>query len=522
MSSPAVATAAPGGRRARRRADGPRTVDVDVVVVGAGQAGLSAAYHLHRTGLVPVGTRGWERARGTFVVLDENPRAGGAWQHRWRSLTMADAHHVHDLPGMPLAVVDAAEPAADAVPYYFAQYEEAFGLNVQRPVRVTRVTRGDDVDGEPRYAVETQHVDHPDARVVWSARGVVNASGTWNRPFWPSYPGRADFRGRQLHARDFRTAQELADGHVVVVGGGTSAVQLLLQVAEVTTTTWVTRRPPRWVDAEFTPELGREAVARVEERVRAGLPPESVVSVTDLPLTPAYRAGIASGVLRARPAFSRMVADGVVWDEGAATGAWRAAATPDGDEGPDGRVDGDRGVRGDDDPGARGDGDRGARGDVYRGARGDGDPGARGDGDAGARGDGDRGARGDGDPGSRGGDSDSDGDGGSRRDGEPGRERRRALVVPHPAVDPDLGAWVDGPSFVPARTVLWATGFRASLDHLAPLGLRGPGGGIAMDGTEVVAEPRVQLVGYGPSASTVGANRAGREAARRLRRHLRW
>ncbi|WP_423754410.1 NAD(P)-binding domain-containing protein [Cellulomonas iranensis] len=440
-----------------------------MVVVGAGQAGLSAAYHLHRTGLVPVGTRGWERARGTFVVLDDNPRAGGAWQHRWRSLTMADAHHVHDLPGMPLAVVDAAEPAADAVPYYFAQYEEAFGLNVQRPVRVTRVTRGDDVDGEPRYAVETQHVDHPDARVVWSARGVVNASGTWNRPFWPSYPGRADFRGRQLHARDFRTAQELADGHVVVVGGGTSAVQLLLQVAEVTTTTWVTRRPPRWVDAEFTPELGREAVARVEERVRAGLPPESVVSVTDLPLTPAYRAGIASGVLRARPAFSRMVADGVVWDEGAATGAWRAAATPDGDERPDGRVDGDRGVRGDDDPGARGDGDRGARGD-----------------------------------------------------GEPGRERRRALGVPHPAVDPDLGAWVDGPSFVPARTVLWATGFRASLDHLAPLGLRGPGGGIAMDGTEVVAEPRVQLVGYGPSASTVGANRAGREAARRLRRHLRW
>jgi cation diffusion facilitator CzcD-associated flavoprotein CzcO len=425
MSSPAVATAAPGGRRARRRADGPRTVDVDVVVVGAGQAGLSAAYHLDRTGLVPVGSRGWERARGTFVVLDDNPRAGGAWQHRWRSLTMAGAHHVHDLPGMPLAVVDEAEPAADAVPYYFAQYEEAFGLNVQRPVRVTGVSRGEPVDGEPRFTVATQHVDHPDAQVVWSARGVVNASGTWNRPFWPTYPGRGDFRGRQLHARDFRSAEDLADGHVVVVGGGTSAVQLLLQVAEVTTTTWVTRRPPQWVDAEFTPELGRDAVARVEERVRAGLPPESVVSVTDLPLTPAYRAGIEAGVLRARPVFSRLVADGVAWDDPDPAGS----------------------------PPARG---------------------------------------------------------------------GRVSAVPRPAADPDLGRWVDGPPFVAARTVLWATGFRASLDHLAPLGLRGPGGGIAMDGTEVVAEPRVQLVGYGPSASTVGANRAGREAARRLRRHLRW
>ncbi|MER2225017.1 MAG: pyridine nucleotide-disulfide oxidoreductase, partial [Rhodococcus sp. (in: high G+C Gram-positive bacteria)] len=57
---------------------------------------------------------------------------------------------------------------------------------------------------------------------------------------------------------------------------------------------------------------------------------------------------------------------------------------------------------------------------------------------------------------------------------------------------------------------------RAALDHLAPLGLRERGGGIRMDGTRVVAEPRVHLVGYGPSASTVGATRAGRSAVRAL------
>jgi len=421
-----VATPAAGGRRALRAPRAPRTVDVDVVVVGAGQAGLSTAYHLARTGLVAVGSRGWERARGTFVVLDANHRAGGAWQHRWRSLTMADAHHVHDLPGMPLAVADPAEPAADAVPYYFAQYEEAFGLNVQRPVRVERVDRAPDGD-EPRFLVTTRHVDHPDAVVVWSARGIVNASGTWGKPFWPAYPGRGAFRGRQLHARDFRSAADLADGHVVVVGGGTSAVQLLLQVADVTTTTWVTRRPPAWVDEEFTPELGRDAVARVDDRVRAGLVPESVVSVTGLPLTPAYRAGIEAGVLRARPMFSRLVDDGVVWDPATTPGPTAAGPTA---AGPTAAAD------------------------------------------------------------------------------------ARSGTAP--------GGWVPGPPFVEARTILWATGFRASLDHLAPLGLRSPGGGIVMDGTQVVAEPRLQLVGYGPSASTVGANRAGREAVRRLRRELRW
>ncbi|HEY0804732.1 MAG TPA: pyridine nucleotide-disulfide oxidoreductase, partial [Pseudonocardiaceae bacterium] len=65
--------------------------------------------------------------------------------------------------------------------------------------------------------------------------------------------------------------------------------------------------------------------------------------------------------------------------------------------------------------------------------------------------------------------------------------------------------------------ILWCTGWRASLDHLAPLRLREPGGGIRMDGTRVVAQPRLHLVGYGPSASTVGANRAGRQAVREIR-----
>lgn len=78
---------------------------------------------------------------------------------------------------------------------------------------------------------------------------------------------------------------------------------------------------------------------------------------------------------------------------------------------------------------------------------------------------------------------------------------------------------VDG-SILEADVILWATGFRAALDHLAPLHLRGRGGGIRMEGTRVADEPRVHLVGYGPSSSTIGANRAGRAAVTDIVRML--
>jgi cation diffusion facilitator CzcD-associated flavoprotein CzcO len=341
----------------------PHVRETDVVVIGAGQAGLSSAYFLRRADM-------------DFVVLDANPAAGGAWQHRWPSLRMATVHGIFDLPGMHFDPPAPTEQAATAVPAYFAAFEREFGLDVHRPVAVSAVRLG------PRLLVDS-------SEGTWSARAVINATGTWTRPFWPHYPG--TFHGRQLHTADYRGPAEFAGKRVLVVGGGTSAVQLQLELAAVAETFWVTRRPPEFREGPFTHEYGREIIARVDERVRAGLPPESVVSATELSLTPEVVAAQSRGLLARRPMFSRLVPTGVEWSDGTTL-----------------------------------------------------------------------------------------------------------------AVD----------------VILWCTGWRAALDHLAPLGLRGPGGGIVMDGTRVVAEPRLHLVGYGPSASTVGANRAGRTAVRELRELL--
>ena len=90
-----------------------------------------------------------------------------------------------------------------------------------------------------------------------------------------------------------------------------------------------------------------------------------------------------------------------------------------------------------------------------------------------------------------------------------GAYRRQPMFT---AIEPDGVRFPDG-TLEPADIILWATGFRPAISHLAPLQLRRrrrhP-----VDGTTAVADPRVQLVGYGPSASTIGANRAGRFAAR--------
>lgn len=368
---------------------------VDVLVIGAGQAGLSAAYHLQRRGFRPpatisgeaedaASTRHTDQDRDlTYQVLDAEEGPGGAWRHRWRSLRMATVNGISELPGMAVPEVDPDEPSAEFITDYFGDYEDELGLAIVRPARVASVSREDD-DPRGRLLVET-------SAGTWSTRALINATGTWTKPFWPLYPGQASFAGRQLHVADYVAAEEFRGQHVAVVGGGISAVQLLDEISMVTSTSWFTRREPVWRETPFDAQAGHDAVAMVEERVAKGLPPLSVVSVTGLLWTPSLLAAKARGVMERRPMFTQILPEGV--------------------------------------------------------------------------------------------------------------------------------RLVDG-SVLPVDVILWATGFRAALDHLAPLRLRGSGGGIVMEGTRVADEPRVHLVGYGPSSSTIGANRAGRAAVNDLLRHL--
>lgn len=264
---------------------------LDSIVIGAGQAGLSASFHLTRLGIA-------------HVVLDGDTEPGGAWRHRWDALTMRDVHGVAELPG------DTAPPrdgrrANEAVPEYFAAYERDHGLPVIRPVRVDRVD--DDAGTLVVHAGERQ----------WRARTLVNATGTWTHPFLPHYPGMETFLGEQIHTVDYPGPEHFRGKRVLVVGGGASAVQFLGALAPITDTLWATRREPVWRTDDFTPEAGAAAVALVEQRVARGLPPESVVSVTGLMLRDQEREAERLGAYAARrPMFARIEPDGVRWADG--------------------------------------------------------------------------------------------------------------------------------------------------------------------------------------------------------------
>ncbi|WP_460781708.1 flavin-containing monooxygenase [Microbacterium shaanxiense] len=264
---------------------------MESVVIGAGQAGLSTSYHLKRLGI-------------EHLVLDANQAPGGAWQHRWDALSMNDVHGVAELPGSTPPARD-AKRANVVVPASFAEYERAHDLPVIRPVHVDRVT---DDDG-----MLVVHAGGSE----WRTRTVVNATGTWTQPFLPHYPGMETFIGEQMHTVDYPGPDHFRGERVLVVGGGASAVQFLGALAPITDTLWATRREPIWRGDDFTPEAGAAAVALVEQRVAQGLPPQSVVSVTGLMLRPQEREAERLGAYAdRRPMFERIEPDGVRWADG--------------------------------------------------------------------------------------------------------------------------------------------------------------------------------------------------------------
>lgn len=270
------------------------TTDVRVVVIGGGQAGLAAGYYLRRAGL-------------GYVILDDQPAAGGSWREYWPSLHLFSPAAHSRLPGWPMPPSPREFPPGSHVVGYLSAYEQRYELPVQRPVTVTAVRRNGS-----GYLVET-------TAGSWSAEAVINATGTWSRPFWPTYPGMRTFQGRQIHTAQYDGPDTFTGQRVAVVGGGNSATQILAEISTVADTLWFTTRPPRFLPDDVDGRVLFDVATRRAHALAAGDDDTGgVAGLGDVVMVPSVRDARDRGALRAHPMFAALTAEGVVTDEGGA------------------------------------------------------------------------------------------------------------------------------------------------------------------------------------------------------------
>lgn len=272
---------------------------VDVLVVGGGQAGLALGWYLRRAGLVP---------GADFRILDGAVRPGGTWPLRWPRLRLLSPAHYSSLPGLPMAELpDGGTPDAAHVASYLAEYEERHGLAVERPVRVEQLTVGAD---SVRVTTSVGEIE---------ASHVVNCTGTWSRPFVPTWRGRLETSVEQLHTVNYVGPEPLVDKNVAVVGGGNSAAQIVAEIAPVVRgVRWVTRSRPRFLPPEVDGEMLFE-LASARHRSHGDGPLNGVeYGVDDLSaivMVDAVRAARDNGALVAHRPFTRIAERSLVWED---------------------------------------------------------------------------------------------------------------------------------------------------------------------------------------------------------------
>jgi putative flavoprotein involved in K+ transport len=181
------------------------TEKFDTIVIGAGQAGLSAGYHLA------------QRSK-RFVILDSADRVGGSWLNRWDSLTLFTPSIRDSLPGMPLGG-DYRFPSKDELLDYLERYVATFKLPVRLGVHVDGLFR----EGAGfRVTAGTQAFD---------ADHVILATGAHRAPRTPAFAHELSGDIVQLHSTDYRNPGQLAPGPVLLVGAGNTGAEIAIDVA---------------------------------------------------------------------------------------------------------------------------------------------------------------------------------------------------------------------------------------------------------------------------------------------------
>lgn len=268
---------------------------LDVIVIGGGQSALTVAYFL-------------KRAKLSFLLLDAEEAAGGAWRHGWDSLTLFSPSAWSTIAGWPMPPFTEGNPDGDHVVSYLEQYEARYGFSIVRPVSVTSVER-------TGRGLRVRSKDRD-----WEARVVISATGTWSNPYVPAYSGIELFQGQQIHSAHYQSPEAFQGKRVLVVGGGNSGAQIYAELSEVADATWVTTEEPAFLPDDVD---GRVLFERATERLKAQqegrVIDAPVGGLGDIVMVPSVVRAREHGALRAVRPFTSFTPDGVAWLNGEKT-----------------------------------------------------------------------------------------------------------------------------------------------------------------------------------------------------------
>ncbi len=178
----------------------------DVVVIGAGQAGLAIGHFLARAGR-------------RFLIVDRSDSIAAAWRTRWDSLVLFTPRRYDSLPGLAFPGDPDGYPTRDEVIAYLEQYAAAFEL----PIELKSAVRSLNADGGGfLVALEDRQIE---------ADQVVVATGPFQLPRVPALADQLSPDVFQTHSTGYRRPSDVPEGTVLVVGGGNTGFQIAKELA---------------------------------------------------------------------------------------------------------------------------------------------------------------------------------------------------------------------------------------------------------------------------------------------------
>lgn len=181
---------------------------LDVLVIGAGQAGVALAWFLRR---LPF----------RVLLVDRAARVGDSWRNRYDSLTLFSPRASSALPGMPMPGDPDGYPTKDEVAQYLEAYAHWLRVSIATGMDVTRLSRTEDL-----FRAEIGTGEH------LFARAVVLATGAFQEPAVPSFAARLSPEIVQLTAATYRNPRQLPAGRALVVGDGATGRQIALELVD--------------------------------------------------------------------------------------------------------------------------------------------------------------------------------------------------------------------------------------------------------------------------------------------------